>query len=147
MFGLVLEDLGLRVFPFLIPIVGSVALFTFLSIASFAEERRKEREAYYRYEFERRIVEQHGIEALDRLSARKREEEELAHRRSVYGSRSGALILMGVGAGMLVGLRWISDGVSEVGWIPLAIGVAMLLYATVFAPRDYPPAGPGPPPR
>ena len=34
----------------LIPIVGSIALFSFLAVTTWSEARRKEREAYYRAE-------------------------------------------------------------------------------------------------
>ena len=43
----------------LLPIVTMVAVFTFVTVATWAENRRKERESYYREETYRKIVE-HG---------------------------------------------------------------------------------------
>jgi len=135
MIGSVLGDINVAgVVTMMVPIVGAVALFTYLSIASYAEERRKEREAAYRYEFERKVVEQHGVEAFDRLIARKREEELAARRSSYESTRSGGFVLMGAGAGMLLGLRWIDNGVWQAGWIPLLVGAALLVYS-MFAPK------------
>ncbi len=43
-----------------IPIVGSIALFSFLGVASWTDARRKEREAYYRSETLKKISESSG---------------------------------------------------------------------------------------
>ena len=40
----------------MIPIVGSISLFSLLAVVGWAEQRRKEREAYYRYEFREKLV-------------------------------------------------------------------------------------------
>jgi hypothetical protein len=44
----------------LVPIVGSIALFSFLAVAAWAEARRKEREAYYMGETLKKIAESSG---------------------------------------------------------------------------------------
>ena len=43
-----------------IPIVGSIALFSFLAVATWADARRKEREAYYKSETLKKIAESSG---------------------------------------------------------------------------------------
>ena len=46
-------DIGENIVPvagMLVPIVGSIALFSFLTVNGWADARRKEREAYYRGE-------------------------------------------------------------------------------------------------
>ena len=43
-----------------VPIVGSIALFSFLAVASWSDARRKEREAYYRSETLKKIAESSG---------------------------------------------------------------------------------------
>jgi len=120
---------------FLIPVAGAIGLFTFLAVASWAENRRRERETYYQYEFRKRLVEAGKLDAneLERLM---RSEADMATERRRQGLAVGGLVLAGTGVGLLLGLRFIEDeAVWMVGFIPLAIGVAMLLY-TVFAPRQ-----------
>ena len=50
----------------LLPIGAVVAVFTFVTVASWAENRRKERESYYREETYRKIVE-HGGDSGERI--------------------------------------------------------------------------------
>jgi len=52
---------------FLVPIVGSIALFSFLGVASWSEARRKEREAYYKSETLKKIAESSGEGAKSAL--------------------------------------------------------------------------------
>ena len=44
----------------LVPIVGSIALFSFLAVTTWSEARRKEREAYYTSETLKKIAESSG---------------------------------------------------------------------------------------
>jgi hypothetical protein len=122
---------------FLIPVVGAAALFTFLAVASWAEERRKEREAYYRYEFRKNLVEAGKMNAEDVRSLMEYENESELYRRRT-GSLVAGFVLTGVGVGMMLGLRWIDPNVALVGWIPLMIGIALLAYAVFVAPRFAP---------
>ena len=53
-------DIGENMVPvaaMLIPIVGSIALFSFLAVAAWSDARRKEREAYYTSETLKKIAE------------------------------------------------------------------------------------------
>lgn len=111
---------------FLIPVAGAISLFTFLAVASWAENRRRERESYYRYEFRKRLVEAGKLDAseLDRLI---RSEAEMAAGQHRQRLLVAGMVLVGAGAGLLLGLRFIEgEAVWMVGFIPLAIGVAML---------------------
>lgn len=121
----------------LVPVAGSIALFTFLAVNSWAEERRKERESYYRYEFRKTLVESGKMDGSD-VRELMRYEQETALYRGRQSSLAGGFILMGVGVGMLIGLRWIEEGVWMTGYIPLFIGVAMMIYAQFVAPRGVP---------
>ncbi len=121
----------------LIPVVGSVALFTFLAVASWAEQRRKERESYYRYEFRKQLVEAGKMDANDVREIMQYEQETTLYR-ARQSSLAGSFVLLGVGGGMLLGLQWIDEGVAMVGYIPLSIGVALLIYALFVAPRGLP---------
>jgi Domain of unknown function (DUF6249) len=118
---------------------GAVALFSFIAVATWAGERRREREAYYRSETLKKITEAQstgGASALDFL----REEERIEARRKREGQKLGGLITMAVGVGMMVFLRGLPDAdarfVYLVGLIPLLIGIVLLVYAFFLAPRD-----------
>lgn len=122
----------------LVPIVGSIALFSFLAVASWADARRKEREAYYTSEMLKKIAESSGEgakAAIDML----REHEHASMRHRSGGQRLGGLITLAVGIGMMVFLKAVArdePGVYLVGLIPLLIGVALLAYSYVLAPRE-----------
>ena len=118
---------------------GAIALFSFIAVATWAGERRREREAYYRSETLKRVAESQaagGGSALEFL----REEEKMAMRRRREGQKLGGLITMAVGVGMMIFLRGLPDAdahfVYLVGLIPLLIGIALLVYAYFLAPRD-----------
>jgi len=121
----------------LIPIVGSVALFTFLAVASWAEQRRKERESYYRYEFRKQLVDAGKMDASDVRDLMQYEQETTLYR-ARQSTMAGGFVLLGVGGGLLLGLRWVGEGVWMVGYIPFFIGVALTFYAVFVAPRGVP---------
>lgn len=121
---------------FMIPIVGSIALFAFLAVAAWASERRRERQAYYQYEFRKRLVEAGKLDAEDVRSMVEFEHRADMDRRR-QGMLAGGLIAAAVGLGLIFGLRFIDEPVWMVGYIPLAIGVAMFVYGLAFA-RDTP---------
>ena len=123
-----------------LPIVGAVALFSFLAIASWSEERRKEREAYYRSEVLKKLADKpesgHGP-----ILAVIREEERNRMIRSREGKKLGGLITAAVGLGVMIFLRAIVDDEGPVwtaGLIPFLIGVVMLIYVMFMAPKPEP---------
>lgn len=122
---------------FLVPIVGSVSLFTFLAVWSWAEERRKEREAYYRYELGKKVLETGGTP--EQLAALFREEETLKgekrREREFDNRKMSGLVTLAVGFGLVFGLRFTGEPVWMIGYIPIAIGVALLLSALLSRPR------------
>jgi hypothetical protein len=94
--------------PLLIPIVSIIAVFTFVSIAAWAENRRKERETYYRHETYRKIME-HPDEATRAVVEMMRERELQQQRKRVEGMRLGGLITFVVGIGVMVFLYYLID--------------------------------------
>ena len=114
-----------------------VAFFCWLTVVGWAIQRRKEREAYYRHETEKRLVDK--AEATPEAVLRLRKEEERARwLRRREGLKLGGLITGALGAGVVVSLRFVDTdrlSVSSIGWIPLAVGVVVLLYAYVLYPR------------
>jgi hypothetical protein len=120
-----------------IPVVGSIALFSFLAVASWSEARRKEREAYYRNETLKKIAESSGEGAKSALELL-REQEKNAVKRRLEGMKLGGLITAAVGIGVMVLLRGLEhdEPVYVVGLIPLLIGLALLLYVFLLAPKE-----------
>jgi hypothetical protein len=121
---------------FLVPIVGSIALFSFLGVATWSDARRKEREAYYRNETLKKIAESSGEGAKSALELL-REQEKTAARRRLEGMKLGGLITASVGIGVMALLHGLErhEPVYLSGLIPLLIGVALLLYAYVLVPK------------
>jgi len=125
--GLV-EALGVMV-----PIVAIVSMFTFISIAIWIGNRRKERDAFYKSETLRRITEAQGEgprAALELL----REEERLQTIKRREGLKIGGVVNLAVGIGLVILLRaLISWSVASCGLIPILMGVGLLVYVYLLA--------------
>jgi hypothetical protein len=122
----------------LIPIVGSIALFSFLAVATWSDARRKEREAYYTSETLKKIAESSGEGAKSAMELL-REQQKNHVRNRLEGMKLGGLVTAAVGIGVMALLHGIAneDGpVYLAGLIPLLIGLALLIYAFVLAPRE-----------
>jgi hypothetical protein len=124
---------------FLFLSIASVAVFSFISVAVWSSERRREREAYYRSETLRKIAETQvggGSSAIEFL----REEEKNARRRRQEGLRLGGLVTAAIGIGLMVFIAAVDRSDQKpaylVGLIPLFIGVALLSYAYLLAPKQ-----------
>jgi hypothetical protein len=134
---MVFSSLGLHL---LVPMVGAIALFTFLAIAAWSEERRKEREAFYRSEVLKKLADRPNSESgpiLDLI----REEERNRLIRSREGKKLGGMITAAVGLGLMIFLRLLIDEdepVWTVGLIPFLIGAALFLYVMFMAPKPEP---------
>ena len=87
-----------EVMVFVFLAVGAIALYSYLSINSYVNGRRKEREAYYKNETVRRLTESAGAGA-DAAIALLREEDRLQTRRRLEGTKLGGLITTAVGIG------------------------------------------------
>ncbi len=118
---------------------GAIALFSFIAVATWAGERRREREAYYRSETLKKVADSQttgGGSALEFL----REEERIEARRKREGQKLGGLITVAVGAGMMIFLHALPDPdahfVYLVGLIPFFIGLALLSYAYFLSPAQ-----------
>ena len=120
-----------------IPVVGSIALFSFLSVAVWSDARRKEREEYYRNETLKKIAESSGEGARAAIELL-REQNNVVTKRRMEGMKLGGLITAVVGIGVMVLLHGLvrDEPVYLSGVIPLLIGLALLVYTFLLAPRE-----------
>ena len=130
---------------YLVPVVGSIAVFGYLAVHEWTESRRKEREAFYRSETLRRYSDSNQPDMLARFLA---EEKAARHEMRVQQRESlrlGGLVAMvaGIGLGvMLAGIAprysfYLFDLVpfSLFGLVPFLVGLALLVYVYLLAPR------------
>lgn len=114
-----------------------IALFCWLAVVGWAKHRRGEREAYYRYEIEKRLLDKGETGATQILQLRRQREHArwLQRRESL---RLAGVVTTTLGVGILVGLQFVDTGdlsLEGAGGIPLIIGLALLLYAYVLYPK------------
>ncbi len=114
----------------LIPILGVLGAFTCGTIASWAGERTKEREAFYRSEVLKKLAESTG-EQVERVLDLMREQDVAAERRRREGQRlGGAIVTMaGLGASIMLALLLPHQPLWAVGIVPLLVGGALLAHA------------------
>lgn len=122
---------------FLFLSVGAISLFSFVAVASWADARRREREAFYKSEITRKIVETQGTGASSALELIREQEKNAARRRS-EGIKLGGLVTTAVGIGLLIFLRVLikDEPVYLSGLIPLFVGVALLTYVYALGPKE-----------
>jgi len=119
-----------------IPVIGSIALFSFLSVAVWSDSRRKEREEYYRSETLKKIAESSGEGAKAAIELL-REQNNSVTKRRLEGMKLGGLITAVVGIGVMALLHGLvqDEPVYLAGLIPLLVGLALLAYTFVMAPK------------
>jgi hypothetical protein len=121
---------------YLIPVTMVVALGAFFSVVGFARERRREREALYRHETARALVEKGAMDAAQFL-AMEREEALRPWRARLETIKLLGLVCALAGVGLLIGMRAADEAPARgIGWMPLGIGAGALLYAWVLARRE-----------
>ena len=117
--------------------VGSIATFGFLAVASWANARRREREAFYRTEVLKKLAEagQDGSTAALEMF---REQQRAADRNRLEFQRLGGLVLAATGLGLMPLLKGLASHQAAwtVGLIPTFVGVVLLIYSYVLAPRQ-----------
>jgi hypothetical protein len=115
--------------------IGAISLFVvFIPLVTWIDNRRKEREAFYKAETMRRLSESSGEGAkvaLEMMQTENRQER----LRKREGVKIGGLINIGVGVGLMIFLHSLGGNGSPwlCGLIPGFIGVAMLVYVFFMA--------------
>jgi hypothetical protein len=122
------------IFAMLVPIVGTVAMFTMIIFGIWFGTRKKEREAFYKAETLRRITEASGEGAKAAIDLLK-EEERLKRIKDREGLKIGGLVCVAVGIALLIFLRVLvhDEPVYLCGLIPGFVGVALLSYVFFMA--------------
>jgi len=133
-------ELGNNIVPvagMAVAVVGSIAVFSFLSVAVWSDARRKEREEYYKNETLKKIAESSGEGAKAAIELL-REQNRTVTKRRLEGMKLGGLITTVVGIGVMVLLRGLvnDEPVYLSGLIPLLIGLALLTYTFLLAPKE-----------
>jgi hypothetical protein len=127
-----------EVMVFVFLAVASIALYSYLSVHSYVNGRRKEREAYYKNETVRRLTESQGAGAGAAIEVI-REEDRLQIRRRVESIKLGGLVTVAVGVGVMVFFFFVDHDTREIGVslgsVPLLVGASLLLYAYALAPK------------
>jgi Flp pilus assembly protein TadB len=116
--------------------IGAIALFgIFIPAVTWMDSRRKEREAFYKAETFRRIIEAPGEGAKAALELL-REEDRLKRQTAREGLKMGGIVNIFGGIGLAIFLRVLtgSVGVSLCGVLAVLIGVGLLVYVYVLAP-------------
>jgi hypothetical protein len=120
---------------FLFLAVAAIALFGFLSVATWTGTQYAEREAYYKAEMLKKIAEIGGESnpALEYL----REQERIAEKKRIAGFKIGGLVNIAVGIGVMILLYGLvrPAPVYLSGVIPLLIGVALLVCGYWMGPK------------
>ncbi|MFY9747698.1 MAG: hypothetical protein WA891_02005 [Acidobacteriaceae bacterium] len=112
---------------FLFLAVGAAALFSMVSIVTWSDARRKEREAYYKNDMLKKLADTPGPGANAALELM-REEARIGAERTRQGLRIAGLITTAAGIGVLIFLRALlgtQQGVYLCGLIPLLVGLAL----------------------
>jgi hypothetical protein len=131
--GQQIDGLGLWLFLS----ISAIALFVvFIPTVTFLDNRRKEREAYYKAETFRRLAESSGEGAKAAIELL-REEDRLKRIKAREGLKIGGVINIAVGLSLLIFLRMMMGSgpgsPALCGLIPGFIGVGMLIYVFFLA--------------
>jgi Flp pilus assembly protein TadB len=112
-----------------------ICVFTFISVQVWAEQRKKEREAFYRSEVLRKLAESTGAQVQQVLDVM-REQDRNEERQRREGGKLAGLIVTAVGVGLCLMFAFLTPGaVWAIGLIPLLVGLALLIHNYVLAPR------------
>jgi hypothetical protein len=115
---------------------GVTALFSFLAVAKWSDNRRREREAYYKSETVRKVMEMPGATPAT-VQEFVREQQAITDRGRREALKLGGLLTVAAGIGIiafLIGKP--GPQIYTVGAIPILIGAALLAYAYILAPRS-----------
>ncbi len=125
---------------YMVPSIGAVAFFGFLAVQAWAESRRREREDFYRSETLRRFSESNQPEMLARFLAEEKAARHEMRVQQLESLRLGGLVTMMAGIGLGVTMAGIEPlhRFYAFGLIPFLVGLALLVYVYLLAPKALP---------
>lgn len=128
----------IQILTLMIPVLAVIGTFVFLTFWIITHQRRREREAYYRYELGRKAVEKGYVpeDKLLELLNNERRNQWLGRRE---GARLAGLILIALGVGLMIALGNLDDHLVGLGAVPMFLGIALFVYGLFFAPKDVKP--------
>lgn len=114
--------------------VAASGMWAFIAVVTWADIRRREREAYYKHETMKKISEMPGESGLALLQ----EDEHNAMRRRRENIKLGGLVTAAAGIGLMIFLHAleIARPVYLSGLIALLVGLALLSYSYILAPQE-----------
>jgi hypothetical protein len=117
--------------------VGGIAMFGFLAVASWVNARRRERESFYRSEVLKKLAEA-GKDGASAALEMFREQQQASARNRLETQRLSGLILAAVGLGLMPLLKGVASNESAwlSGLIPTLVGAVLLIYSYGLAPRQ-----------
>ena len=130
-----MSEVGPEIAVFIFLSIGAISLFSFIAVASWADARRKEREAYYKNDALKKIAESPAPSAAAALEYMREQNRNTALRRR-EGIKLGGLITTAVGLALLIFLwKLIGPPVDLAALIPLLVGLVLFGYA-YSAPKE-----------
>lgn len=126
----------------------SVASLTFISVVVWSDRRLKERQEFYRFEFRKRLIDAGKLDA-EAVVELMRYEHQIGLRQARHKVLTAGFIFVGTGIGFCVGLLFVGGVAWMLGFIPLSIGLCMLVYGFLIAAKpgtEPPPVGWAPEP-
>jgi len=122
-----------------IPVVATIGLFTWLAVLGWSRERRREREAFYRHETARKMIEAGRLDHAQFEAFLAEEAARPAAARRTSLAIAGVVLFL-AGVGLRLFLEELSNGAEaapgpppSLAWIPLFIGAALLVCAAFEA--------------
>jgi len=109
-----------------IPVVGTIGLFTWLAVLGWSRERRREREAFYRHETARKMIEAGRLDHAQFEAFLAEEGARPGAARRISLAIAGVVLFLS-GVGLRLFLEELPDGPpASLAWIPLFIGAGLL---------------------
>jgi hypothetical protein len=118
----------------------ALVAFTLVSVARWANRARRGSEEYYKTSALAKIAEMQEAAGEAAPSEWFREQEKAASKRRREGQKLGGMVTAAIGIALMIFLRSLPSPAAQqsflVGLIPLFMGIALLSYAFLLAPKD-----------
>jgi hypothetical protein len=124
------ERVALMRLGFLLPMMSIVSFSLAFSVVWWSSQRRREREAYYRYELARLMLDRYA-DGQERVMGWLREQDAADAQKRREAMRLTAWVLLAGGFATLTGFRFALKDDALFGWVPVGVAVGLFLYLIV----------------